>query len=97
MGFFLTIAGVCWLIGVYFNCKASWPIIEQDGDAWVIRVGNRFVDVEFMYTYPARFLRLVSGRDNLEYKCCKLYTKNGADLYFKHVCNFAAEGKFRKI
>lgn len=97
MGFFLTIAGVCWLIGVYFDCKASWPTIEQDGDAWVIRLGNRFVDVEFMYASQGRAFRLISGRDRLNYRYCKFNSKEAAELYFKHVCDYAAEGKFRKI
>ena len=97
MVFILSIAAICWLIGVYFNCKVWRPIIEQDGDAWVIRIGNRFVDYDRMYNHPSKDLVLVSGHNVLDYSSCKIFSKERAELFFKHVCDYTAEGKVRYL
>ena len=93
MEFFISIAVVCWLVCVYFNCKVWQPAIEQDGDAWVIRVGNRFVNYDRMRSHLGKYLVLISGLNVLDYPYCKFESKEQAELFFKHVCNYTAEGK----
>lgn len=97
MVFILSIAVACWLIGVYFNYKVWRPIIEQDGAFWVIRVGNRFVDQDRMRSRLGKYLVLISGLNVLDYPYCKFESKEQAELYFKHVCNYTTEGKVRYL
>lgn len=97
MEILMSISAACWLIGVYFSCKVCWPIIEQDGAFWVIRVGSRFVDQERMRSRLGKYLVLISGLNVLDYPYCKFESKEQAELYFKHVCNYTAEGKVRYL
>lgn len=97
MEYLVQLAMICFAISIYFKFQELKPIVEQDGAFWVIRIdGEYFVDAVELVLHPKKNLILYSGR-SASYERCRFPSKEAAELYFNHVCNYAAEGKIAKI
>lgn len=92
MTFFMTLAMILWGISLYFKFETYNPTIESDGKYWVIRVGDKFVDYEYIRISPMLYVLLWNG-DSAAYVDCRFPSLEEAKLYFKHVCNYTTEGK----
>lgn len=98
MEVFMAIAMLCFAIALYFDFHSLQPVIEQDGNYWVIRVeGKYFVDQDRMHRFSlTRKLHLYTGSDYLNYHYCKFESKEDAELYFEHVCDYVTGAKYIK-
>lgn len=93
MEYLIQLAILCFAVSIYYKFQGLDPIIEQDGKYWVIRVNaNYFVDADELLRSPNADLIVWEGKSVL-YLYCRFPSKEVADLYFKHVCDYAAEGK----
>ena len=87
--------GFSLVAALHFDIQTSSPIVERDGDKWVIRVGGSFVNFYFLKLFsPSNRLILCSGTDDTLYQDCLIPDKALALSYVNHVKDFYSRGRY---